>query len=163
MTAFVSDLVEYYAPSPWPTAGRPQVPGLQYASIAGRHRLQERHRGAAEKAQILAGYEAKVREIQDAYMYGNLSDTERRERVTDLWTEATEEVGIAMEKNFRRLNPVFMMANSGARGSFKQIRQLAGMRVLWLRRRAISSRTRSRPTSWKAWGARVLHLHTRRP
>ena len=63
-------------------------------------------------------------------MHGALSDSERRERVTDLWTEATEEVANAMEKNFRRLNPVYMMANSGARGSFKQIRQLAGMRGL---------------------------------
>ena len=63
-------------------------------------------------------------------MHGNLTDSERRERVTDLWTEATEEVADAMEKNFRRLNPVYMMANSGARGSFKQIRQLAGMRGL---------------------------------
>ncbi|MBC7292979.1 MAG: DNA-directed RNA polymerase subunit beta', partial [Thermoleophilia bacterium] len=55
---------------------------------------------------------------------------ERRERVIEKWTEATEEVARAMEKNFRRLNPVYMMANSGARGSFKQIRQLAGMRGL---------------------------------
>ncbi|MFH1834349.1 MAG: DNA-directed RNA polymerase subunit alpha C-terminal domain-containing protein, partial [bacterium] len=67
---------------------------------------------------------------QDEYLRGNLTDTERRERVTDQWTEATEEVAEAMEKNFRRLNPVYMMANSGARGSFKQIRQLAGMRGL---------------------------------
>src|SRR5207342_1049548 len=52
---------------------------------------------------------------------------------TDLWNAATDEVAEAMIENIRstdRLNPIFMMANSGARGSFKQIRQLAGMRGL---------------------------------
>ena len=56
---------------------------------------------------------------------GNLTDSERRERVTDLWTDATERVADAMEQNFRRLNPVYMMATSGSRGSKEQIRQLA--------------------------------------
>ena len=131
MTAFVSDLVEYYgAIAVANLLDVLKFLGFKYASIAGVTVSKNDIVVPPEKAQILAGYEAKVREIQDAYMYGNLSDTERRERVTDLWTEATEEVGIAMEKNFRRLNPVFMMANSGARGSFKQIRQLAGMRGL---------------------------------
>jgi DNA-directed RNA polymerase subunit beta' len=50
--------------------------------------------------------------------------------VTDRWQAATDEVGEAMQRNLDRLNPIFMMANSGARGSFKQIRQLAGMRGL---------------------------------
>ena len=48
----------------------------------------------------------------------------------NIWTEATDEVGDAMEKTLFKLNPIYMMANSGARGSFKQIRQLAGMRGL---------------------------------
>ena len=47
-----------------------------------------------------------------------------------LWDRATDEVAQAMEDNLDELNPIFMMANSGARGSFKQIRQLAGMRGL---------------------------------
>ena len=47
-----------------------------------------------------------------------------------LWDRATDEVAKAMEDNLDELNPIFMMANSGARGSFKQIRQLAGMRGL---------------------------------
>ena len=50
--------------------------------------------------------------------------------MVEKWTAATDEVGEAMQKNLHHLNPVFMMANSGARGSFKQIRQLAGMRGL---------------------------------
>ena len=55
---------------------------------------------------------------------------EQHEKVTSLWNQATEEVGQAMEDNLDELNPIFAMANSGARGSFKQIRQLAGMRGL---------------------------------
>ena len=47
-----------------------------------------------------------------------------------LWNKATDDVGEAMNRNLDELNPVYMMANSGARGSFKQIRQLAGMRGL---------------------------------
>ncbi len=50
--------------------------------------------------------------------------------MTEIWTEATDTVAAAMEKTLYELNPIFMMANSGARGSFKQIRQLAGMRGL---------------------------------
>ena len=61
---------------------------------------------------------------------GLITQQERHEAVVDKWTEATEKVADAMEENFDELNPIFMMANSGARGSFKQIRQLAGMRGL---------------------------------
>ena len=61
---------------------------------------------------------------------GLITQEERHEAVTDLWNEATDEVAQAMERNLHTLNPIFMMANSGARGSFKQIRQLAGMRGL---------------------------------
>ena len=53
-----------------------------------------------------------------------------RVRSSNIWTEATDTVADAMEKTLYELNPIYMMANSGARGSFKQIRQLAGMRGL---------------------------------
>src|SRR4029077_8784951 len=55
---------------------------------------------------------------------------ERHEAVVEQWNSATDEVADAMVDNLDTLNPIFMMANSGARGSFKQIRQLAGMRGL---------------------------------
>ena len=64
------------------------------------------------------------------YDEGYITAEERKEAVTGQWDKATEEVGQAMEDNLDELNPIFMMANSGARGSFKQIRQLAGMRGL---------------------------------
>ncbi len=131
MTTFVSDLVEYYgAIAVAHLLDVLKDLGFKYASVAGVTISKNDIVVPPDKGEILAGYETRVHEIQDAYMHGALSDSERRERVTDLWTEATEEVATAMEKNFRRLNPVFMMANSGARGSFKQIRQLAGMRGL---------------------------------
>ena len=61
---------------------------------------------------------------------GLITQEERHEAVVDKWKEATDEVAEAMQNNLHDLNPIFMMANSGARGSFKQIRQLAGMRGL---------------------------------
>ena len=82
------------------------------------------------KEKILDGYEKQVAEIQDQYNTGLISEEERKEAVVERWTAATEEVGQAMQDNLHHLNPIFMMANSGARGSFKQIRQLAGMRGL---------------------------------
>jgi DNA-directed RNA polymerase subunit beta' len=83
-----------------------------------------------EKEEILDRYEGEVREIEDQYDTGLITQEERHERVVEKWTAATDEVGEAMQKNLDVLNPIFMMANSGARGSFKQIRQLAGMRGL---------------------------------
>src|SRR5262249_15605237 len=61
---------------------------------------------------------------------GLITESERHEQITEIWTEATDTVAEAMEKTLYQLNPIYMMANSGARGSFKQIRQLAGMRGL---------------------------------
>ena len=83
-----------------------------------------------DKDEILEGYEGQVAEIQDQYDTGLITQEERKEAVIEKWTAATEEVGEAMQRNLDHLNPIFMMANSGARGSFKQIRQLAGMRGL---------------------------------
>jgi DNA-directed RNA polymerase subunit beta' len=83
-----------------------------------------------DKDEILQGYEKDVGDIQDQYDSGLISQEERKEAVVEKWTAATEEVGEAMQRNLDHLNPIFMMANSGARGSFKQIRQLAGMRGL---------------------------------
>jgi DNA-directed RNA polymerase subunit beta' len=83
-----------------------------------------------DKEQILGGYEKRVEEVHGQYDMGLITEDERHETIVNIWTEATDEVASAMEDHFDELNPVFMMANSGARGSFKQIRQLAGMRGL---------------------------------
>jgi DNA-directed RNA polymerase subunit beta' len=83
-----------------------------------------------QKDEILERYGAKVDEIEDQWNQGFISDDERLERVITLWTEAKDEVETAMKANLWRLNPIHMMANSGARGNYSQITQLAGMRGL---------------------------------
>ncbi len=82
------------------------------------------------KEEILERYEGEVGAIRDQYDTGLITQEERHEAVVEKWTAATDEVGQAMQDHLDILNPIFMMANSGARGSFKQIRQLAGMRGL---------------------------------
>jgi DNA-directed RNA polymerase subunit beta' len=83
-----------------------------------------------EKAAIIQKYDHLVGEISDQYDMGLITQEERHEAVVEKWNAATDEVADAMIENLDTLNPIFMMANSGARGSFKQIRQLAGMRGL---------------------------------
>ncbi len=83
-----------------------------------------------EKGAILEKYEQQVAEISEQYDMGLITQEERHEAVVEKWNSATDEVADAMVANLDTLNPIFMMANSGARGSFKQIRQLAGMRGL---------------------------------
>ena len=82
------------------------------------------------KADILAAADDKVAAIDEDYEMGLMSPEERHKQVVDIWTDANEEVGEAMAANFDSFNPIFMMADSGARGNIKQIRQLAGMRGL---------------------------------
>jgi len=83
-----------------------------------------------EKDKILEEPEAVVQRIEEDYKRGLITDEERHQQVVELWTEATDAVTEAMEKAFDPFNPIYMMANSGARGNIKQIRQLAGMRGL---------------------------------
>jgi DNA-directed RNA polymerase subunit beta' len=104
--------------------------GFHFASQAGITISKNDVVIPPDKEKILEGYEEQVGEIQDQYDMGLITQEERKEAVVDKWTSATDEVGAAMQRNLDPLNPVFMMANSGARGSFKQIRQLAGMRGL---------------------------------
>ena len=104
--------------------------GFRYATIAGVTISKNDIVVPPEKTEILQRYEEMVNSVQREYGRGTMTEDERREKVTDLWTAATNDVTDAMRENFRRLNPVYMMANSGARGSFQQIRQLAGMRGL---------------------------------
>ncbi|MGH3005937.1 MAG: DNA-directed RNA polymerase subunit beta', partial [Gaiellaceae bacterium] len=82
------------------------------------------------KEEILEDYEGRVGRIETQFERGLITDEERHESIVSLWTEATDAVAEAMEETLYPTNPIFMMANSGARGSFKQIRQLAGMRGL---------------------------------
>src|SRR5262249_18435609 len=119
--------------------------GFHFATQAGITISKNDIVSPPNKEEILDRYEAEAQEIQSQYEEGYINDEERKgavtdgwdrgaqerkESVTDRWDRATEEVARAMEDNLHELNPIYMMANSGARGSFKQIRQLAGMRGL---------------------------------
>jgi DNA-directed RNA polymerase subunit beta' len=104
--------------------------GFHFATTAGVTISKNDVVAPPDKLDILSKYETQTGEVIGQYDDGYITAEERRDRVTDLWDDATEEVGKAMEDNLDELNPIFMMANSGARGSFKQIRQLAGMRGL---------------------------------
>ena len=83
-----------------------------------------------EKADILAEADAKVAKITKQFNKGLISESERYERVIRVWQEATDKVSKALSHNLHARNPIFMMADSGARGSMNQIKQLAGMRGL---------------------------------
>ncbi len=82
------------------------------------------------KREILEGYETEADKVQSQYEKGLITDDERRQELIEIWTKATAEVGKEMEENFPKLNPVWMMVYSGARGNMMQIRQIAGMRGL---------------------------------
>ncbi len=91
-----------------------------------------------QKQEILSGTDEKVAEINGQYQNGIITDGERYNQVIDLWTHARERVGEEMMKEWRAqqtgdhpiINPVYVMEQSGARGTIEQIRQLAGMRGL---------------------------------
>ena len=82
------------------------------------------------KKDMLAQAEAKVDEITKQYKRGLISDEERYNSVIKVWDKTTNDITDAMIANFDELNPIYMMATSGARGNMKQIRQLAAMRGL---------------------------------
>lgn len=107
--------------------------GFHYATQAGVTVSKNDVVIPPRKGEILAAYEERVAAVQEQYEDGLITQEERHLAVTDQWNAATDEVGQAMIDHIEttdKLNSIYMMANSGARGSFKQIRQLAGMRGL---------------------------------
>ena len=82
------------------------------------------------KKEILANSEKQVEEIAKQYKRGLITDDERYSSIIKVWEKATNDVTDAMVANFDELNPIYMMAHSGARGDMGQLRQIAGMRGL---------------------------------
>ena len=83
-----------------------------------------------EKKVLIHEAEQKVVEIDNYFRMGLLSNAERRQRVIEIWEKTTDDVTKILMDSLDQYNPIFMMADSGARGSKAQIRQLAGMRGL---------------------------------
>ncbi len=84
----------------------------------------------ANKAEILAVFEAQAEKVQKQYERGLVTDDERRQELIEIWNQASNQVGRAMEENFDKTNPIYMMVDSGASGNLTQIRQVAAMRGL---------------------------------
>ena len=83
-----------------------------------------------EKATIIADAEAMVDKYEKAYRMGFMSKQERYEKIIEIWNKATDDVADVLMDSLGTLNNLYIMANSGARGSKNQIRQVSGMRGL---------------------------------
>ena len=83
-----------------------------------------------EREDIVHSYEEEASKVNSQYDMGLLTDEERRQELINLWTECTDKVADAMRENFHDDNNVNIMVQSGARGNWMQIRQIAGMRGL---------------------------------
>ena len=104
--------------------------GFHYGTMAGITVGIEDLEIPETKKTILEKAEADVTEVEQQYKAGEIIDIERYRRTVAIWSEAVEKITTEMMDNLDEFNPVYMMANSGARGSIKQMRQLGGMRGL---------------------------------
>jgi DNA-directed RNA polymerase subunit beta' len=104
--------------------------GFTYATRAGITIAVSDIKIPKQKKVIIDTTDAQVEKINNHYRNGLLTGDERYIKVVDLWKKATDDVTDSLMKSLDRLNPVYMMATSGARGNVQQIRQLAGMRGL---------------------------------
>ena len=119
--------------------------GFRYATKAGISICIDDMEIPRKKGELLDGAYEEVKEIQKQYNEGLITDGERYNKVIDIWAQATEEIAEEMlrelstdtvvdedgtERKVPSFNPIFIMADSGARGSAQQLRQLAGMRGL---------------------------------
>ncbi len=104
--------------------------GYKYSTIAGMTVSVDDVKVPPAKKQILADANVEVDKVLKQYKRGLITDQERYNSVIKIWEAATDKVTDAMKDNFDRLNPVYMMSESGARGNVNQLRQIAGMRGL---------------------------------
>ena len=104
--------------------------GFKYSTVGGITVAVADMKIPKEKAEYIAYAEKQVDKFEKAYGRGLISDEERYEKVIETWTETTNKVTDALMDGLERMNNIYIMAHSGARGSKNQIRQLAGMRGL---------------------------------
>ncbi|WP_455538032.1 DNA-directed RNA polymerase subunit beta' [Terrisporobacter sp.] len=104
--------------------------GFKYSTVGGITVAVADMKIPKEKAEYIAQAEKQVDKFEKAYGRGLISDEERYEKVIETWTETTNKVTDALMNGLERMNNIYIMAHSGARGSKNQIRQLAGMRGL---------------------------------
>lgn len=104
--------------------------GFEYATIGGMSISVDDLKIPKEKTEILKDALSEVVRVESQYRKGIITDGERYNKVIDIWTHTTDSISDLLFKEMDPFNPIFMMADSGARGSRLQIRQLAGMRGL---------------------------------
>ncbi len=104
--------------------------GFKYATRAGITAGITDVQIPSDKPEILAQADRDVEKVEQQYRRGLITEDERYERVIGFWQAATDKVTDSLMKSLDPLNPIYMMAISGARGNVQQIRQLAGMRGL---------------------------------
>ena len=119
--------------------------GYRYATLAGLSISIDDMLVPSNKATLLQEAQKEIEKVQDQYTDGLITDGERYNKVIDIWAEVTENIADVMlkelgsevvetpkreDETIESFNPIYMMADSGARGSAQQVRQLAGMRGL---------------------------------
>ena len=104
--------------------------GFYFATKAGVTISIEDLTVPEQKKSLVAEAEKQIEEAQQKFERGDITEVERYNKVIDTWSETTEALTEKVVDSFDRLNPVYMMAFSGARGNLSQVRQLVGMRGL---------------------------------
>ncbi|HMZ38377.1 MAG TPA: DNA-directed RNA polymerase subunit beta', partial [Leptospiraceae bacterium] len=111
--------------------------GFHYATIFAPSISISDIRVSPKKADLISGANKEVADVQKAHKNGVITNDERYKKIIEIWTRTneliTESMFAELEKDQRGFNPIYIMAQSGARGSKQQIRQLAGMRGLMAR------------------------------
>ena len=104
--------------------------GYHYACLAGMTVAISDVIVPPAKTKLISDTQSVVNKVERQYARGLITEDERYRKVVDLWSKTTDDVADAMMDNMDAFNPIFMMADSGARGNKQQMRQLAGMRGL---------------------------------
>jgi len=104
--------------------------GFEYSTLGGISIGIDDLEIPPQKKEVISEAEKEVAKVEQQYRMGLITERERYNKIIDIWTRATDKVTDLLTKNMHPFNPIFMMANSGARGSMLQVRQLAGMRGL---------------------------------
>ncbi len=117
----------YEAPDIEPILDGLKSVGFHYATLSGLTVSIYDATEPDEKAALLAEADKKVEALDEDFDMGLLSAAERHQHVVDVWSKATEDIGKVMWNNYDHYNPIYIMANSGARGNQNQVRQLSGM------------------------------------
>ena len=104
--------------------------GYRYATVSGTTISIADLSVPESKKELLRSAEKEIEVSQNRYLKGEITEVERYTKVIDTWAETTAKLTEQVVENFDRLNPVYMMAFSGARGNLSQVSQLVGMRGL---------------------------------